>query len=49
MVELFSQRLVKENQKQELLVRGDYMELCEFALVLLGCELPGGRRLSGRS
>ena len=44
-MELFSSLLVKENKKKELFIRGDYQELAEIALVLLGGELPGGKEL----
>ena len=45
LVELFSTLLLRENNKKELFIRGDYRELCEIAVVLLGGELPGGKEM----
>ena len=45
LIELLTNLLVKENQKQDLFIRGDYRELCEITLVLLGGELPGGKKI----
>ena len=42
-MELLSNLLVKENKKKDLFIRGDYRELAEISLVLLGGELPGGK------
>ena len=45
LVDLFRDLLVKENNKEELFIRGDYRELCEIILVLLVSELPGGKEM----
>ena len=42
LIKWYQDLLVKESQDQELLLRGDYRQVVELAIVLLGGELPEG-------
>ena len=45
LIELFTNILTKENVNGGLFVREDYRELCELALMMVGGELPGGKKM----
>ena len=42
LIKWYQDLLVKESQHQELLLRGDYRQVVELAVILLGGELPDG-------
>ena len=42
LIKWYQDLLVKESQHQELLLRGDYRQVVELAVILLGGELPEG-------
>ena len=44
LIKWYQDLLVKENQDKELLLRGDYRQVVELAIVLLGGELPDGKK-----
>ena len=44
LIKWYKDLLVKESQHQELLLRGDYRQVVELAVIILGGELPDGRK-----